>query len=67
MDVLAIADISISDYETTINLLGYMTKFYASIVMVQIRNIGKLIDMIKLLQEEELKRHNDDLDALSSI
>jgi hypothetical protein len=23
--------------------------------------------MIKLLQEEELKRHNDDLDALSSI
>jgi hypothetical protein len=67
MDVLAIADISISDNETTINLLGSMPKSYARLVMVQTRNIGKLVDMIKLLQEEELKRHNDDPDALSSI
>jgi hypothetical protein len=67
MDVLAIADVSISDNETTINLLGSMPKSYARLVMVQTRNIDKLIDMIKLLQEEELKRHNDDLDSLSSI
>ncbi len=51
MDVLAIPDISISDNETTINLLGSMPKSYANIVMVQTRNIGKLVDMIKLLQE----------------
>jgi hypothetical protein len=66
MDVLAIADISICDNETTINLLGSMLKSYANMVMVQIRKINKLVDMIKLLQKE-LKRHNDDLDALSSI
>jgi ribonucleotide reductase alpha subunit len=49
MDVLAITDISISDNETRINLLGFMPKSYANIVMVQTRNIDKLVDMIKIV------------------
>jgi len=51
MDVLVIVNTSISDNETTINLLGSMPKSYASIVMVQTRNIGKLVDMIKLYKK----------------
>jgi hypothetical protein len=49
MDVLVIVNTFISDNETTINLLGSVPKSYVSVVMVQIRNIGKLVNMIKLL------------------
>lgn len=51
MDVLVIVNTSISDNETRINLLGSMPKSYASIVMVQTRNIGKLVDMITLYKK----------------
>jgi hypothetical protein len=48
MDELAIASISINDTNVVANLLGSIPEFYASIIMVQTRNIGTLTNTIKL-------------------
>ncbi len=65
MDDLAIANTFINDIEAITNFLWSMSIILCKHNNAQIKTIDTLANTIKLLQKEELKRHNDNPNAPS--